>query len=101
MATTKEPDLSNVKVPAPAATCRTPRGPMDVFDVINGGSGGVLGAMGAIAGAQKLGLIGGEEPSALKYAGAVLMVAGGIVGGSCATAWATRKFAGFFEKDCK
>ncbi len=101
MSKTKEPDLSNVKVPAVAIACRTPRQPMDVFDVINGGSGGVVGAMGAIAGAQKLGLIGGEEPSALKYAGAALLVAGGIVGGSTATAWAARKFAGFFEKDCQ
>ena len=101
MTTTKEPDFTGIKVPAAAATCRTPRPAMDVFDDINGGSGGVLGAMGAITGAQKLGLIGGEEPTALKYAGAVLMVAGGIVGGSCATAWATRKFAGFFEKDCQ
>ena len=101
MSKTKEPDLSNVKVPAAAATCRTPRPPMDVFDVINGGSGGVIGAMGALVGAQKLGLIGGEEPSALKYAGAVILVGGGIVAGSTATAWAARKFAGFFEKDCK
>lgn len=98
---TKEPDLSGFKVPAVAATCRTPRPPMDVYDVINGGSGGVLGATAAIVGAQKLGLIGGEEPSALKYAGAVLMVAGGIAAGSTATAWLGRKVDGFFGKDCQ
>jgi hypothetical protein len=100
MSNKPEIDLSNVKVPAPSSACAT-RPQMDVFDVINGGSGGVIGAMAAIAASQKLGLIGGEEPSALKYAGAVLLTAGGIVAGSTAAAWTARKISGFFGKDCQ
>ena len=99
---TKEPDLSNIKVSAPSAAKRTARSTITtVLDTALIGSGGALGATVGILAAHKLDLVGGENPSALRFVGAVVLTTGGIIVGSNTTAWVGEKMHDFFGKDCQ